>query len=264
MRKTYYSFILLFLLSIVAQPINTSSHNDDVENKSDGIVVTIDDNGNVDGGHHYTKIDYSSFYIDDIRYTASKGDLMVTGYNKYFFKGDAKIITSLKFEGRKMNVIGISKKAFKYCTSMTSVTIPESVTSIYNNAFVGCTGLTAVTIPNSVTSINNNSFVGCTGLTAVTIPNSVTEIGENAFSGCSNLTSIIIPESVTSIGQFAFSGCRKLTDVYCYATTPPKVPRALFDHSAINITLHVPVASVNVYKKAIHWGSWFKNILPIE
>ena len=71
---------------------------------------------------------------------------------------------------------------FLGCTSLTSLTIPDSVTSIGNYAFWGCTGLTKVTIPDTVTSIDNYAFYGCTGLTQVTIPNSVTNIGIDAFS----------------------------------------------------------------------------------
>jgi hypothetical protein len=71
---------------------------------------------------------------------------------------------------------------------LTSITIPNSVTSIGNMAFADCTGLTSITIPNSVTSIGARAFEGCTGLTSITIPNSVTSIGSSAFRGCTNLT----------------------------------------------------------------------------
>ena len=70
--------------------------------------------------------------------------------------------------------------AFYNCGKLTSVTIPESVTSIGGYAFYNCSGLTSVTIPNSVTSIGGSAFSGCSGLTSVTIPNSVTSIGSNA------------------------------------------------------------------------------------
>ena len=86
----------------------------------------------------------------------------------------------------------------------TSITIPDSVTSIGNEAFSRCTGLTSVTIPVSVTSIGERAFYNCTGLTSITIPDSVTSIADYAFEGCTDLTSVTIPDSVTSIGSWAF------------------------------------------------------------
>ena len=97
--------------------------------------------------------------------------------------------------------------------SITSITIPESVTSIGENAFNGCADLTSVTIPNTVTSIGENAFNGCADLTSVTIPNTVTSIGKNAFNGCTDLTSVTIPNSVTIIDAQAFYICSSLTSV---------------------------------------------------
>ena len=108
---------------------------------------------------------------------------------------------------------GIAGYAFSNCTGLTSVTIPNSVTSIGMNAFYGCSGLTSATIGNSVTSIGSYAFSNCIGLTSVTIPNSVTSIGGGAFSRCAGLTSVTIPNSVTGIGSSAFYGCSGLTSV---------------------------------------------------
>ena len=128
-------------------------------------------------------------------------------------------------------------EAFKGCTKLTHITIPDSVAAIGNYAFDGCTGLqnihlgkgmtvigeaafrgcaglTDITIPNSVTAIGMSAFSGCTGLTDLTIPNRVTEIGWYAFSGCTGLTEITIPSSVTSVGKYAFNGCSALQKVF--------------------------------------------------
>jgi len=94
---------------------------------------------------------------------------------------------------------GVTKidSRFNNCNGLTSVTIPNSVTSIGNSAFSGCSGLTSITIPNSVMSIGDYAFSGCTGLTSVTIGNGVTEIGWDTFNGCSSLTSVTIGNGVT-------------------------------------------------------------------
>ena len=111
------------------------------------------------------------------------------------------------------NIEHIGHKAFSGCSSLHSVTIPDSVTSIGDRAFEFCSSLQSVTIPDSVTSIGDCAFGGCSSLHSVTIPDSVTSIGDCAFSGCSSLQSVTIPDSVTSIGDGAFGGCSSLQSV---------------------------------------------------
>ena len=79
---------------------------------------------------------------------------------------------------------------------------------------LGNTSVTSITIPNSVTSIGSAAFSDCIGLTSITIPNSVTSIESQAFSNCIGLTSVIIPISVTSLREYAFEGCTTLSSVY--------------------------------------------------
>ena len=107
----------------------------------------------------------------------------------------------------------IGNQAFDGCSSLTSLTLPSSVTSIGSSAFSGCSGLTSLTLPSSVTSIDWSAFSGCSGLTSLTLPSSVTSIGESAFRGCSSLASLTLPSSVTSIGKSAFEGCSGLTSL---------------------------------------------------
>ena len=111
------------------------------------------------------------------------------------------------------SVTAIGRLAFSGCTGLTSVSIPNSVTTIGSSAFSGCTGLRSMSIPNSVTTIGSGAFSGCTGLTSVSIPNSVTSIDGWTFYGCTGLISLTIPNSVSNIGQYAFYGCTSLTSL---------------------------------------------------
>ena len=115
---------------------------------------------------------------------------------------------------------GIYQYAFHWWDNLTSVTIPDSVTTIGDHAFWSCDNLTSVTIPDSVTTIGDHAFEYCGGLMSVTIGDSVTTIGDSvtaigsyAFYCCANLTSVTIGDSVATIGTWAFSSCKSLTSV---------------------------------------------------
>ena len=127
-----------------------------------------------------------------------------TSYNSY--SGDIVIPATVTYNGKTLDVVSIGISAFKGCTSLTSIKIPNSVTSIGSSAFRGCANLSSISIPNSVTSIGRYAFIYCSGLSSISIPNSVTSISSSAFEGCTSLTSIKIPNSVTSIGSSAFKG----------------------------------------------------------
>ena len=116
-------------------------------------------------------------------------------------------------DGTKHKVVEIGGNAFKDCTGLTSITIPNSVTTIAYTAFESCTGLTSITIPDSVTSIELAAFSSCSSLTSITIPDSVTSIKQDAFRNCTGLNSIIIPNRVTSIDSYAFGDCTNLASV---------------------------------------------------
>lgn len=111
------------------------------------------------------------------------------------------------------NNITIKSNAFRYCNCLSSITIPNSVTSIEDNTFDQCRSLSSITIPNSVTTIGSNVFSACYNLSSIIIPNSVTTIGSSTFMGCYSILSVIISDSVTTIGGSAFSNCASLMNI---------------------------------------------------
>ena len=151
--------------------------------------------------------------IDGIYYNlvSKANQAEVTSHPKQY-SGSVVIPETVTYEGAEYSVKSIGDAAFLHCLGLTSISIPNSVTTIGLSAFKGC-GLTSITIPNSVTTIGISAFHSCLGLTSITIPNSVTLIGGNAFSDCSNLASISIPNSVTTIGIGTFERCSGLTSV---------------------------------------------------
>jgi hypothetical protein len=162
------------------------------------------------------------------------------------------------------SVTSIDGWAFEHCTGLTSVTIPNSVTDIGTSAFWYCNGLTTITIPNSVTSIGKNAFNNCIGLTSVTIPNGVTSIGEGAFSECWGLASITIPNSVTSIEKYTFGGCTSLTSITVEWEEPLSVPNNTFNSVPLaQATLYVPCGTKAAYQAADIWKD-FGNIVDSE
>ena len=192
------------------------------------------------------------FEVDGIFYDKLNSSEVAVTYKGYFYDsysneyiGDVVIPSSVNYNGVTYSVTSIGGSAFNSCTSLTSIQIPNSVTSIGEGAFY-CCSMTSIEIGNSVTSIGYEAFAYCDDLTSIEIPNSVTSIGGGAFCYCTSLTSIvvdsgntkydsrngcnaiiettsntliagcqntIIPNSVTSIGDGAFGGCSDLTSI---------------------------------------------------
>ena len=168
------------------------------------------------GGNSYSDVYYYN-------YTTPSGDLtipdtVINGGIRYAVKSInycafyyCSGLTSITIPN---SVTSIDDRAFKYCYGMTEVTIPDSVTEIGIGAFSNCESLTAVNIPNSVTNIENDAFYGCSSLISVSLSQSITSIVDNTFNGCSSLKSIDIPETVNSIGGGAFLNCSNLETIY--------------------------------------------------
>ena len=159
------------------------------------------------------------------------------------------------------SVTTIGGYAFKDCSALTSVTIPNSVTIIGWSTFKDCSALTSVTIPNSVTTIAWKAFDGCSALTSVTIPNSVTRIDNEAFSECTNLQKVNIGNSVKTMGRRAFYNCTSITQISSEAVVPPTCESGVFtDINKSKCKLIVPKNSLDAYKQADQW----KDFLLIE
>lgn len=130
----------------------------------------------------------------------------VANYDDSTLDGVIDIPDTVISDGQPYTVTAINNAAFPN-SAVTSVTIPDSVTSIHDVSFFNCSQLTNISIPNSVTYIGYSAFSSCTSLKSITLPSSLSSISEALFSGCSQLTTIHIPVSVTSIGSYAFDGC---------------------------------------------------------
>lgn len=177
----------------------------------------------------------------------------------------------------------LSASSFSRCAGLTSIVLPETLTTIGDEAFYRCNGLTELTIPNSVTSIGENAFyrcanlkainlgtglkkIGastfyyCNGLETVVIPEGVTEIGYEAFSSCSALKHVEMPSTLTYIGATAFGECGSLEKVTAKMVKPVDLSADAF--SGVNMDgckLYVPAGSVDAYKADAQWGK-FKDI----
>jgi hypothetical protein len=196
-------------------------------------------------GNGVTSIGSSAFYGTGWLNQQPDG-CVYAGKVLYEYKGEMPANTTIEL---KEGTLGVANHAFSYCSGLTSITIPSSVTRIGDWAFLYCSGLTSITIPNSVISIGEYAFSHCNGLTSITILNGVTSIGTGAFLRCERLTAIhvesgneyfssangvlfnndktelicypegktgdsyTIPNGVNSIGESAFEYCLGLTSI---------------------------------------------------
>ena len=111
------------------------------------------------------------------------------------------------------SVTSIGDRAFSTCSKLTDVIIGNSVKSIGTSAFFNCYTLKSINIPDSMVSIGDTAFYECSNLTSITIGNSVTAIGDRAFDGCTGLAVITFGDSVKTIGNGAFYACTGLSEI---------------------------------------------------
>ena len=162
-----------------------------------------------------TKVEYEAgkymyFILDDASHTASVtwgGNEAYSGTADYV--GDISVPSSITYAGVVYDVTSIGKNAFRKCTNLISVSLPEGLMRIEDKAFLDCTGYVGeLVIPSTVASIGDYALNGFTG--TITVKGSVKDVGESAFAGCTGLTSITVSGS---IGRDAFAGCTGLTSI---------------------------------------------------
>ena len=171
---------------------------------------------------------------------------------------DLKIPEKVTYKDISYTVTAVENATFERL-DLTSVTLPNSLTSIGNEAFFRCSHLRSLKLPNSLTSIGIYAFYQCSDLTSVTLPNSLTSIGESALGNCSELNSITIPNSVTSIGTRAFKGCDMLREVYSNIKDPFAI-NDVFDNATLNEgVLRVISGTIDKYRAVAQWNQ-FANI----
>lgn len=203
------------------------------ESGSEFFTYQLSDDGNsyliskINVSSSLNKILVPSTYNDKPVIGIGSGECVISDSGSYYefqisLSDSIEFIAENAFKSTKVEkvIIGANSKlktigdsAFYYCSELSSITIPEGVTSIGNSAFYSCSSLTSITIPEGVTSIGDSAFYHCRGLSSITIPEGVTSIGDSAFYYCSSLTSITIPEGVKSIGNYAFYNCTLLTSI---------------------------------------------------
>ena len=138
----------------------------------------------------------------------------VTSIGMNAFKG----CTSLEKIVLPNGLTKIGDSAFRSCTSLVEVNIPNSVTVIWANAFNNCRSLQTITIPSSVSTFMGGAFQGCISLTNITLQEGLKEIPGLAFESCVSLQTITIPSSVTKIGQMSFAKDKELKNIVFLGT----------------------------------------------
>lgn len=144
--------------------------------------------------------------INGINYSLKIGSSFEAEVIEGKYAGDMVIPSSVNYNGIDYTVTSIHSSAFAWHTTLSSVTMPNTVKTVGYGAFYGCSGLTSVTLSNRLSTLASNLFCDCTSLVSVTIPSSVTRIESEAFARCTNLAFIDFPDIPIIIGSGVFEG----------------------------------------------------------
>ncbi|MBQ8163668.1 MAG: leucine-rich repeat protein [Clostridia bacterium] len=162
------------------------------------------------------------------------------------------VITAIPKDNLQTIVISNGTKipdtAFEGCISLSSVTIPNTVTEIGSGAFYGCTSIVNITIPNSVKTIGDYAFENCYSLKSIVLPDSVTAVGEYAFYDCSSLESVTASKNLTSIEATAFEACTNIKEATAPMAVISKIPKNKLETVVVNGGTEISSSAFKDYK----------------
>ncbi len=220
------------------------------------------------------------FEVDGIYYNKTSASTVEVTYLELevatpTYTGDLVIPETVEYEGSTYTVTAIGYEAFDSC-KFSSITMPETITSIGEYAFWKVVNITEVVVPNSVTSMDESVFWGCRGLKnavlsdnletlsswvfqgctyleTVTLGSSLKKLGHYVFAQCDNLKEVTLPASVTELDEGTFSNCISLAKVTSLNPEPPTCDRYVFSNIPSESVLYVPEYSKYKYEVAYTW-----------
>ena len=258
-------------------------------------IVTSCSSDTVDGDKEYFTRGQIAYTLEDeskiFFFDTGDGTAMVTYNRKYpiqlndnnqakltTYVGSVTIPETFTVDGKTYRVTSVDEMAFANNTTLTQLTLPETITTFGQGAFANCSAMTAVNIPASIQEIPGACFAQCKKMEAFTLPEQVKTIGSLAFANCAKASKIELNEGITTIGERAFLGCSavreitlpstvskmggnvfcrasKLTKVHVKATTPPALQDSLGDYIS-KATLYVPTGCKSAYEADKLWSKF--------
>ena len=167
MKKCIFTLLLALLLVIGLLPMTARAGELD-----NGLQYEI-----------YSSSDWSYKYVVITRYSGNATNVVIPAQIEDF------------------PVTSIGQAAFRDCSNLTEIVLPDSLTSIRDSAFSGCSNLVSIDLPDNLTSIGKWAFNGCTNLSSIDFASSLNSMGESAFRNCSSLTNIVLPNTLLSISE---------------------------------------------------------------
>ena len=199
---------------------------------------------------------------------------------------EVEVPSSVTYKGTTYTVTNIGQFAFDGDSTITSISIPTTITKIERHAFDG-TSVTSITLPDGLTSIGTYAFSGCHNLKSITLPESLTNLENFAFNECTSLTSVVIPEGITTFDFMIFPKCSSDLMVYlpkttkeikhsdatnestpkhilCLMTTPPSSIFCSINH-VVAYTLYIPYGKTSVYSEKVKVeDGYITNVTLVE